>query len=39
MKENKTLKISENFEYNPLNYLNENVEINYLMFEKPYKEA
>jgi hypothetical protein len=29
----------EKFEYNPLNYLNENVEINYLMFEKPYKEA
>ena len=39
MKKNKTLKISENFEYNPLNYLNENIEISYLMFEKPYKEA
>lgn len=39
MKENKVLKSSNSFEYNPLNYLNENVEVNYLMFEKPYIEA
>lgn len=32
-------KQDEKITYNPLNYLSENVEINYLMFEKPYEKA